>query len=80
MTGNRSVITPPPAMVERSLMLDMSPGITGLPHSGVPYFFIEQEYDTSAAERLLGPHGVSCPNFRDYVANLLRFVEAHPKL
>ena len=80
MTGKRSVIAPPPSLVERSLMMDMTPGITGLPHSGVPYFFIEQEYDTSVADGLLGQHGVRCPNFRDYVGNLLRFVEAHPKL
>ena len=52
----------------------------GLPHSGVAYFFIPQTYDTKVAEELLAEHGVSCPTFTDYVGNLVKFVEAHPKL
>lgn len=78
MTGKRSVLHPPPSLVERSLMLPFSPPVTGLPHAGVPYFFISQSYDTSVAESLLAKHGVRCPNFRDYVGNLLRFVDKYP--
>jgi thioester reductase-like protein len=80
MSGKRSVISPPPALVQKSLMLPPSPGLTGLPHSGVPYFFIEQAYDTSAADELLGPKGIRCPSFREYVGNLLKFVAEHPTL
>lgn len=80
MTGKRSSIIPPPKWVEWSLSLPISPPITGLPHFGVPYFFIEQTYDTTIAEELLEPRHIACPNFRDYVGNLLRFVEKHPKL
>lgn len=80
MTGKRSAFTPPPAMVEWSLGLSVSPPITGLPHSAVPYFFIEQTYDTDVANELLASHGVKCPNFKDYVGLLLQFVDKHPKL
>ena len=80
LSGKRSIIVPPAKLVELSLMTPMSPPITGLPHSGVPYFFLSQTYDTSMADELLKKHGVKCPNFADYVGNLIDFVEKHPKL
>lgn len=80
MTGKTSVISPPPKLVEWTLSQSFSPPITGLPLFGVPYFFLEQTYDTSIAENILTPLGICCPNFREYVGNLLKFVEKHPKL
>lgn len=80
LSGKRSVISPPPGLTQWSLMLPFSPTISGLPHSGVPYFFLSQTYDTSVADEMLKRHGISCPNFRDYVGNLLKFVEKHPRL
>lgn len=80
MTGRRSEFAPPPKMVEWFLSQPFSPPITGLPRFGVPYFFLEQTYDTSTADELLKPHGIRCPNFRSYVANLLRFVNENPAL
>jgi thioester reductase-like protein len=80
LTRKRSMLTPPPSLVEKSLMLPFSPPITGLPHHGVPYFFLAQTYDTSQADELLAPHSIRCPNFRGYVRNLIGFVEKHPRL
>lgn len=80
MTGKKSVIKPPPSLIEKSLMLPFSPPLSGLPHSGVPYFFLSQTYDTGISEELLKKHDIVCPNFKTYIANLLRFVEKHPKL
>jgi thioester reductase-like protein len=80
LVKKRSVVTPPAALVERSLMLPFSPPLTGLPHHGVPYFFLPQTYDTTQASELLAPHSVKCPNFRDYVRNLVEFVAKHPRL
>jgi len=80
LTGKKSVVAPPPALIEKSLMLNASPPLSGLPHAAVPYFFIAQTYDTSVADELLGPKGIKCPNFRDYVGNLLKFVVEHPTL
>ena len=80
LSGKRSVVGPPASLIESSLMLPFSPPMTGLPFPAVPYFFIAQTYDTSIAERLLSKHDISCPNFRDYAGNLLKFVEKHPEL
>lgn len=80
LTGKRSVLTPPAKFIEWSLNLPFSPALTGLPHYGVPYFFIEQTYDTAQADELLAAHGVKCPRFGDYARNLVKFVNEHPKL
>lgn len=80
LTGKKSVFTPPPRLIEKSLSLSISPPVTGLPLVGVPYFFISQTYDTTVADQLLEPHNIGCPNFRSYVKNLLKFVEKNPKL
>ena len=80
LSKKRSAITPPPVLVERSLMLPFSPPITGLPHPAVPYFFISQTYDTAEANELLESHGIKCPKFPEYAVNLIRFVEKHPVL
>ena len=80
LSGKPSVITPPPRLVEVSLSTPISPPITGLPLFGVPYFFIEQVYDTRIATNELANHGIRCPRFGSYLGNLLSFVETHPNL
>jgi thioester reductase-like protein len=80
MTGKKSVVKPPPLVVENFLMLPLTPLMSGLPHSGVPYFFVPQNYNTSVADELLSEHNIVCPNFKSYAKNLLKFVEEHPKL
>lgn len=80
LSGSSSIVRPPAALVEGLLMLPFSPSLDGLPHSGVPYFFLSQTYDTEVAESLLASHDIACPGFADYVKNLLKFVEMHPQL
>lgn len=80
LTGRTSVLTPPAALTEWALMLPFTPSISGLPHAGVPYFFLEQTYDTRLASAQLAKHSITCPGFRDYVGNLLEFVKKYPKL
>ena len=80
MTGRKSEFNPPPRLVEWFLNLHISPPITSLPHSGVPYFFISQTYDTEIADKLLKEHKIVCPRFDSYVGNLLDFVEENPEL
>ncbi|MBA3632811.1 MAG: SDR family oxidoreductase [Acidobacteria bacterium] len=80
MTGKKSIIKPPPRIVEKTLMLPFTPLMSGLPHSGVPYFFVPQTYDTSVADELLFAHNIACPDFRSYVKNLLKFVAENPRL
>ena len=80
LTGRASRLIVPAPLVRASLTLPLSDAFTKLPHSGVPYFFIKQTYDTARAAELLEPHGVRCPPFHAYAAALVRFVEQHPKL
>jgi nucleoside-diphosphate-sugar epimerase len=78
--GRESRVTVPASLVETSLMLPLAPRITGLPHSGVPYFFLKQTYDTTQASALLKPHGISCPPFESYAAAIVDYAARHPAL
>jgi len=78
--GRDSFATVPAGIVYPALMLPLAPKLTGLPHSAVPYFFLEQNYDTTRARELLEPHGIHCPRFSDYVEALVNFVAEHPML
>lgn len=80
LCGKDSLFAFPASLTEATLMLPFTPPITGLPHSGVPYFFLPQTYDTSVSDKLLEKHRIECPRFTDYVSNLLDFVVRHPKL
>lgn len=80
LVGKKSVIHPPQLLVEKTLMMPITPMVSGLPHSGVPYFFLPQMYDTSESQKFLAAHNIACPNFKSYVKNLLAFVEKNPKL
>lgn len=80
MTGRKSEFHPPMKLTEWFLNTRISPSITGLPTSAVPYFFISQTYDTGVADELLAPHGIVCPRFDQYVGNLLDFVDEFPVL
>lgn len=80
VTGKKSAYTPPPKLVEAFLNSPISPPITGLPHSGVPYFFVPQKHDASLSKKLLAAHGIACPKVSDYVKNLVKFVKDNPKL
>lgn len=80
LTNKKSILHPPEALIEKALLMSVTPSISGLPHSAVPYFYISQTYDTSIASHLLGKYGVFCPNFADYVGNLIKYVEAHPQI
>jgi len=80
LVGKEARITVPARLVESSLMLPPSPAISGLPHRGVPYFFLKQNYDTTQAGQLLGPHGVTCPPFPSYVKTIVDYAFRHPTL
>jgi thioester reductase-like protein len=77
IVGRESRLTIPASLVHFSLMLPLAPKITGLPHSGVPYFFLKQTYDTSEASKLLKPHGISCPPFESYAGTIVDYAARH---
>lgn len=76
LAGHGSHVTIPAALVHGSLMLPLSPHLTGMPRAAVPYFFIAQSYDTGDAARLLAPDNVRCPSFRDYAPRLIEHLTA----
>lgn len=78
--GRDSLTTVPAGIVYPVLMLPGAPKLTGLPHSAVPYFFLEQTYDTIRARELLDAHAIRCPRFPDYVEALVNFVAENPTL
>ncbi|HKR00481.1 MAG TPA: SDR family oxidoreductase [Pyrinomonadaceae bacterium] len=80
LAGRGSRLTVPATLVRSSLGLPLAPAITGLPHAGVPYFFLNQTYDTTRAGELLSTHNVRCPPFTEYVSALIEYVSRHPKL
>lgn len=80
LSGRRSEFQLPMRIAEWFLHTGISPAITGLPHHGVPYFFLSQTYDTSLSHQFLSTHGITCPGFASYVGNLIDFVEENPKL
>ena len=80
LSGRASLVTLPAPVVRTTLNIPLNEKVTGLPRSGVPYFFLKQTYDTARATSLLAPRGVRCPRFPDYVAALLDFVERNPKI
>ncbi|MEP6718882.1 MAG: SDR family oxidoreductase [bacterium] len=80
LVGKEARITVPPRLVESSLMLPPSPALSGLPHRGVPYFFLNQSYDTTQAGQLLKPHEVTCPPFSSYVKTIVDYAASHPQL
>lgn len=80
LAGRGSRVTLPPRLVRSSLALPFSPTITGLPHAGVPYFFLDQTFDTTRSGELLSAHNIHCPPFPAYASALIEYVARHPKL
>ena len=76
IAGHRSRISLPPAVVHTFLRMPFSPPITGLPLAAVPYFFLDQTYDTTIATELLNPLGINCPAFPAYAHNIVAFAAA----
>ena len=73
ISSHRATITIPAGLVQLALKLPPSPRITGLPHYGVPYFFLKQSYDTAQAQQLLSAHGIECPPFKHYVDRIVAY-------
>jgi thioester reductase-like protein len=80
LKGSSSRITVPASIVQFSLMLPPSPRITDLPHHAVPYFFLNQTYDTMQARALLDPHNLRCPPFSSYADTIVDYAVSHPVL
>lgn len=79
LAGRGALLQVPPPLVRASLTFPATESVTGMPRVAVPYFFIEQTYDTTRAQTLLAPHGVTCPPFPAYVRALIDYAARHPQ-
>ena len=63
--------------------IDWVPGVYRLmqiPSNAVVYFAHPTFYDTARASSDLGPLGVRCPRFADYLPRLVDFLKRHPEI
>lgn len=49
-----------------------------VPTKAIAYFAHPTKYDTTNATADLAPFGISCPNYGDYLENIVRFVQENP--
>jgi long-chain acyl-CoA synthetase len=42
-------------------------------HVYLPYFYMKMRFDTTVAERLLRPAGITPPNVRDYIQRVFQY-------
>jgi thioester reductase-like protein len=81
-TGRRVIRVPLPLGVAKAA-IDWVPGVYRLmriPSSAVDYFVHPARYGTAKTQAALAGSGVACPHLRDYAANLVAFVRAHPEV
>jgi len=76
ITGHKSSLTFPAPIVHLFLASPLSPPITHLPHSAVPYFFLKQTYDSSLSSQLLAEAGIKCPPFISYVDKIVEYARS----
>jgi thioester reductase-like protein len=51
-----------------------------VPTKAIAYFGHPTSYDTTNASRDLASKGITCPNYADYLDNIVRFVKANPDI
>ncbi len=79
----RKVIRVPLPLPTAKFMLRRVPGVErlmGIPADALDYFAHPARYGTEHAQAALAGSGIRCPNFREYVDTLVRFVTAHPEI
>ena len=68
----------PPRMVANSLRLKpMRAAFGGAPRESIQYLNHPVTFDTRTAQDTLGPLGVRCPPFDEYVGRLVKFFREH---
>jgi nucleoside-diphosphate-sugar epimerase len=68
----------PPAMVANSLRFKwVRDRFGGAPRESIVYLNHPVTFDTRRAVRVLSPHGLRPPNFRDYAPAMVRFFREH---
>jgi hypothetical protein len=67
-----------PKLAEASLKVGgVRKALAGTPPESIAYLNHSVTFDTRRARELLDPHGLTPPNFPDYVEAMVRFFKAH---
>lgn len=72
-----SLPLPAPVLTQSLRLRRMRDYFGGAPHESIRYLNHPVRFDTRKASELLERHGMRCPRFEDYVANMLRFFREH---
>ncbi|MCP4122063.1 MAG: SDR family oxidoreductase [Bacteroidetes bacterium] len=60
--------------------LPMLRDFMGVPTKAIAYFGHPTSYGTANTTRDLAPQGITCPNYAEYIHNIIRFVKANPDI
>ena len=79
--AGKTLVSVPLPLALAKWSIDHVPGVYPLmqiPSTAIDYFVHPARYDTTNSARDLEESGLALPRFRDYCANLVRYVEQHP--
>lgn len=68
-----------PALVEMALSIPVLRRFFKVEKEALEYFRCTSQYDASGAKEVLAKGGVYCPDFKEYVPNMVKYYKAHRK-
>ncbi|MGG1573886.1 SDR family oxidoreductase [Fictibacillus sp. NRS-1165] len=77
LLGKKPSWTISPAFVEFALSFSVIRRLFKVEKEALEYFRCTSQYDASQAKEVLEKWGVRCPDFKDYVANLVQYYKNH---
>ncbi|WP_010283954.1 SDR family oxidoreductase [Bacillus timonensis] len=77
LLGKKPTWTISPKLVEFGLSFSFIRKFLGVEKEAVEYFKCRAQYDASDAKKVLLEGGVACPNFKDYVGNIVTYYKQH---
>ncbi|RFB16885.1 NAD-dependent epimerase/dehydratase family protein [Bacillus sp. HNG] len=77
LLGKKPTWTISPTLVELGLSLSFMRKFFGVEKEAVEYFRCPTQYDASEAKKVLEKGGLTCPDFKDYVRNIVTYYKQH---
>ncbi|MCC3358416.1 SDR family oxidoreductase [Bacillus sp. REN16] len=77
LLGKKPTWTISPKLVEAGLSFSFLRKYFGVEKEAVEYFRCPTEYDATDAKKVLEEGGLSCPDFKDYVRNIVMYYKQH---
>lgn len=77
LLGKKPTWTISPRLVELGLSISFIRKFMGVEKEAVEYFRCRAQYDARDAETVLEEGGLTCPDFKDYVGNMVKYYKQH---